>query len=107
MLCHGLAALVDPEPIVISPLEIYRSRSAIVLHGRPLGCLKEVLPTDIQAVGEVSDVDQSLIRKSTSYLGVKVLIDLPAVNDGRLAALLCGCDAGEPLLHRPAVHVRA
>src|SRR5215218_1657759 len=92
---------------VLLPLELHRGVAADLLDLGPLRGLEELLPAHVYAVGEVADVHQPLLGELRDDAWVKKLVDLAAVDDGRLAAARGGLRAEEPLLERPAPQVRA
>src|SRR5262249_13001323 len=89
------------------PLELHRSGAAVSFHLRRVVGLEEILPANVETGREVADVQQFLLLKPLEEIGGQRLVNLAAVNDRRLAALVSHRDAIEELAHGPAMHVRA
>src|ERR1043166_7757377 len=85
MLDDCRAKLLNTQTVVVLPLEVDRSLAAVLFYFRSLISLEEVLPTDVQPIGEVANVHQSLLLESIAHARIHLFIDLPAIDDWRLA----------------------
>src|SRR5262249_37251737 len=89
------------------PLELGSGGATDLFDPRPVLRPVEALPRDIEPLGVVADVEQSLLPEAPSELRIQSCVDLAAVHDRRLAALSGRLHAAKGDLPGPAVHVRA
>src|SRR5258705_12787903 len=101
------AELLRPKSVSPGPLHIYSGISTEFSHLSPVRSPEEISPTDINAIAEVSHIDQSLLAELTTQERIHSAVDLPAGDHRGLSSLVRGGQAAEPDLECPARHMGA
>jgi hypothetical protein len=102
---HAATALTRAQPILADPFTAGSMPSAVFLDHTGIIGLKEVPPAYVKALAKIAYIHQTLVLECVADRRIDLLIDTPAVDNGRTATVPGGEHAEEADARRPTVHV--